>query len=233
VEEVKRDIDAVKERVAEIRSLSWQYGFGGEITAPFVNLILQHPGRIPDGYQSVLLWLYSGGKNVFLQDGNNLIVKTGALVEILGYLKETFRSIERITSYARSKTVSKKTIEKLQALGRVGLSRIHIGLETGYDPLLKYIQKGVTAQEHVEAGRKVKASGVSLSEYVVLGLGGKKMWRDHAIETAKVLNRIDPDFIRVRTLKVLRGMPLFEKVARGEFLLMSDDEIVGEERLFI
>jgi len=121
----------------------------------------------------------------------------------------------------------------LRSLHRAGLSRIHIGLETGYDPLLEHIQKGVTAEEHVIAGRSIKDSGISLSEYVVLGLGGKKMWREHAIETARVLSQINPDFIRVRTLKVLKTMPLYEKIARGEFVLMSDEEVVLEEKLLI
>ena len=233
VEEVKKDIDAIKEIIGEIKGLSWQYGFGGEIATPFVNLLLQSRVSLPEGFQGVLLWLYAGGKTAFLQDGNNLILKTDDLLEILRTLKETFPSIERITTYARAKTVSNKTVEELQALGRAGLSRIHIGLETGYDPLLEYVKKGVTAEEHIEAGRKVKESGISLSEYVILGLGGRKMWREHAIETARVLNQIDPDFIRVRTLKVLRSMPLYEKVERGEFALLGDDEIVEEERLLI
>ena len=233
VEEVKKDIDVVQEIVSEVKTLSWQRGFGGEITAPVVNLILQNPSYDADGFRSVALWLYNGGKNVFLQDGNNLILKTGQLIETLRYLKGKFPSIERITTYARAKTVSKKTIEELRDLHHTGLSRIHIGLETGYDPLLQYMRKGVTAQEHIEAGRKVKESEISLSEYVILGLGGKEMWREHATETAKVLNQINPDFIRVRTLKVLKTMPLFKKVEKGEFILLSDDEIVVEERLFI
>ena len=218
VEEVKKDIDTIREIVSEIKSLSWSQGFGGEITAALANFILQHPHQFPEGYRSVILWLYTGGKNVFLQDANNLVHKTRDLVEILNYLKKTFPSIERITTYARAKTVSQKTVEELCDLHRAGLSRIHIGLETGYDPLLKYIQKGVTAEEHIDAGRKVKESGISLSEYVVLGLGGKEMWREHAIETAKVLNQIDPDFIRVRTLKVLKTMALYQKIEKGEFI---------------
>ena len=163
VEEVKKDIDVVQEIVSEVRALSWQHGFGGEITAPLVNLILQNLQHYPDGFRSVALWLYTGGKNVFLQDGDNLVLKTSQLTEILKYLKETFPSIERITTYSRAKTVSKKTVEELQSLYGAGLSRIHIGLETGYDPLLQYMRKGVTAQEHIDAGKKVKASGISLS----------------------------------------------------------------------
>jgi radical SAM superfamily enzyme YgiQ (UPF0313 family) len=233
VEEVKKDIDVVQEIVSEIKDVSWRYGFGGEITAPLVNLILQDLQHFSDGFRSVALWLYERGKNVFLQDGDNLILKTIQLVEILKYLRETFPSIERITTYARAKTVSRKRVEELQDLFRAGLSRIHIGLETGYDPLLQYIQKGVTAQEHIEAGRRVKESGISLSEYVVLGLGGKGMWREHASETAKVLNQINPDFIRIRTLKVLKTMPLYQKIETKEFVLLSDDEIVEEERRLI
>ena len=233
VEEVKKDIDTVQEIVSEVKALSWMHGFGGEITAPLVNLLLQNAPHYPEGFRSVALWLYGGGKTVFLQDANSLVLKTDQLVEILNYLEKTFPSIERITTYARAKTVSKKTVEELRDLGRAGISRIHMGLETGYDLLLQYIQKGVTAKEHIEAGKKVRESGISLSEYVVLGLGGKGMWREHAVETARVLNQIDPDFIRVRTLKVLKTMPLHEKIEKGEFVLLSDDEIVVEERLFI
>jgi radical SAM superfamily enzyme YgiQ (UPF0313 family) len=233
LDEVKKDIDAAYEMAAEARSLSWSQGFGGEISAPLVQVILQSPRAYPEGFRSILLWLYAGGKNVFLQDANSLLLKTEEVVEILRYLKEKFPSVERITTYARAKTISKKTVEELQHLQEAGLSRIHIGLETGYDPLLESIQKGVTAAEQVDAGRKVKATGISLSEYVILGLGGKTMWREHALETANVLNQIDPDFIRVRTLKVLKTMPLYEKIERGEFLLSSDDEIVIEERLLI
>lgn len=233
VEEVKKDINLVQEIVSEIRALSWRYGFGGEVTVPLVNLILQDPKHDADGFRSVTLWLYDGGRNVFLQDGDNLILKTSQLVEIINYLKEAFPSIERITTYARAKTVSRKRVEELRDLNRAGLSRIHIGLETGYDPLLQYVKKGVTAQEHIEAGKKMKESGISLSEYVILGLGGKGMWREHATDTAKALNQINPDFIRVRTLKVLKTMLLYQKIEKGEFIPLSDDEVVKEERLLI
>lgn len=233
VEEIKKDIDVVQEIASEVRALSWRYGLGGEVTVPLVNLILEDPKHQEDGFRSVALWVYDGGKNVFLQDGDNLILKADQLVEILAYLKKTFPSVERITTYARAKTVSKKRVDELGELNRAGLSRIHIGLESGYDFLLQYMKKGVTAGEHIEAGKKVKESGISLSEYVILGLGGKGMWREHALETAKVLNQINPDFIRVRTLKVLKTMPLYRKIEEGEFAPLSDDEIVEEERLFI
>lgn len=118
-------------------------------------------------------------------------------------------------------------------LREAGLNRVHIGLESGYDPLLAYMCKGVTAEEHIEAGLKVKEAGLSLSEYVMLGLGGRALWREHALETARVLSIIDPHFIRIRTLTIRQGIPLLEKVQTGEFQPLKDDEIVREERLLL
>jgi radical SAM superfamily enzyme YgiQ (UPF0313 family) len=220
VEEVKRDIDAIHAIVSEITS--------GPSTS-----ILNRSRQYPDNYRSVLIWLHSGAKNVFLQDANNLILRTKDLVEILTYLKNVFPSVSRITTYSRARTVARKPLPELKDLHDAGLSRVHIGLESGYDPLLEYVDKGVTAREHIEAGRKVKEAGISLSEYIMPGLGGKSMSRMHAVETARVLNQIDPDFIRVRTFKVLPIMPIYPKVETGELQLLSDDEIVSEERLLI
>jgi radical SAM superfamily enzyme YgiQ (UPF0313 family) len=233
VAEIKKDIDSVKELVSEIRSLSWNQGFGGSLNATLVKSILERPEQFPEGSRSVILWLYTGARNVFLQDANNLILRTKDLVEVLTYLKQTFPSIDRITTYSRAKTVSRKSRQELQDLRDAGLSRIHVGLESGYDRLLEIVQKGVTAREHIEAGRKVKESGISLSEYIMPGLGGRSMWREHAVETARVLNEIDPDFIRVRTLKGLKIMPLYRHIESGELVLMTDDEIVAEEKLLI
>jgi len=233
VEEVKKDIDAIQEIVSELKSLSWNRGFGGEINAALARSILNSPHEYPEGYRSIVLWLYTGGKNVFLQDANNLIIRTKDLVEMLMYLKQVFPSVERITSYSRAKTIARKTFEELRDLHDAGLSRIHVGLESGHDPLLEYVQKGVTAQEHIDAGRKVKQAGISLSEYIMPGLGGKAMWREHAVETARVLNQIDPDFIRVRSFKALKVMPIYRRIEAGELELLGDDEIIAEERLLI
>lgn len=95
------------------------------------------------------------------------------------------------------------------------------------------MSKGVTKDEHIECGRKVKESGIELSEYVVLGLGGKKWWKEHATETADALNKINPDFIRFRTLKVLRDIPLYQKVESGDFVILHEEEILVEEKYLI
>jgi len=230
VEEIKREIKAAKAIRDELQEMARRSGYGDR-TESVAAKMFYNP--LSDAYRNVALWLYAGGKSVFLQDANTLIMKTDELVEIIRFLKETFPSIDRITSYARSKTAARKSLEELIKIREAGLSRLHIGLETGYDPLLQYMDKGVTAVEHIAGGRKVVESGISLCEYVVLGLGGREMWREHAIETAKVLSEINPDFIRVRTLSINGRMPLYADVESGSFVRETDEEIVEEERLLI
>jgi len=233
VEEIKKDIDQVKAITDEIRQSSWRMGFGGGINQQVLRVLFGQAGRDNQAFQSVAGWLYFGGSQAFLQDANSLIAKTADLVEILKYLKEKLPSIQRITSYARAKTLAKKSVEELKELREAGLSRIHVGMESGYDPLLQYMKKGVTAKEQILGGRNVVESGISLSEYVMPGLGGQRWWREHAVETARVLNQIDPDFIRLRTLYVRKDMPLFDQVEKGEFIRLSDHLVVSEIRLFI
>ena len=233
VEEIKKDIDQVKSITDEIRQSSWRMGFGGGINQQVLRVLFGQAGRDNQAFQSVAGWLYFGGSQAFLQDANSLIAKTADLVEILKYLKEKLPSIQRITSYARAKTLAKKSVEELKELREAGLSRIHVGMESGYDPLLQYMKKGVTAKEQILGGRNVVESGISLSEYVMPGLGGQRWWREHAVETARVLNQIDPEFIRLRTLYVRKDMPLFDQVEKGEFIRLSDHLVVSEIRLFI
>ncbi len=178
-------------------------------------------------------------QTAFLQDANSLLLKTPGLLKVIGHLKKRFPGVERVTSYARARTVVRKTVEELKKLNEAGLSRLHIGLETGYDALLVFMKKGMTADMAVEAGLRIKRSGISLCFYVIIGLGGqlkledKETWREHAVETAKVLNRVDPDYIRVRTLTVHDNSPLFEKQQEGEFKRACDADLVKEELLMI
>jgi radical SAM superfamily enzyme YgiQ (UPF0313 family) len=181
-----------------------------------------------------VLWLTDQGvKTAFIGDSDSLIMKTDDLVEVIEFLYRTFSTLERVTSYGRAKTALRKSPDSLKRLHDAGLTRLHLGLETGDDELLKYIDKGATSAEMIEAGKKIKESGISLSEYVLLGIGGEDRWKQHAEGTARVLNRIDPDFIRARTLIVVPGTPLYDKVESGEFRRLSPEGILREERLLI
>ena len=172
-------------------------------------------------------------KSVFLQDADSLLLPTTDLLAVLEYLRLKFPDIERITSYARAPTLKRKGVEELKQLKEAGLTRIHVGMESGSSRVLKMIKKGVTQEDIVIGGKHVKESGISLSEYIMPGIGGRTLSEEHAIETAKLLNTIKPDFIRVRTFAMHPKSPMQKMVEEGTFVPMTDEEIVAEIRLLV
>jgi radical SAM superfamily enzyme len=171
--------------------------------------------------------------SVFLQDADNLVLPTDDLIAILHYLKEKFPKVERITTYARARTLKRKRVEELIRLREAGLTRVHAGMESGAASVLKLIKKGLTPEEIVTGGRHVMDAGLELSEYIMPGIGGRSFSEEHARETAAVLNQIRPHFIRVRTFAMHPASPMQKMVQEGTFVPMADDEIVAEIRLLV
>lgn len=232
VTEIKEDIQTARDIADDIRGISWKIGAGGEVNDRVIHSIFGN-SCISDSYRSVAAWMHYGTGSCFLQDADNMIMKTKDMVEVLEFLRAKFPEITRITSYSRSRTIVRKSEEALKKIRNAGLNRVHIGLETGYDPLLKFIKKGVSAAQHIEAGKKVVEAGMEVSEYVMPGLGGQAMWQEHAVETAKVLNQINPHFIRFRSLRVLPVLPLYRIMTDGDFSVQTDDMVVKEIKLFL
>lgn len=173
----------------------------------------------------------NGRKTIFLGDSDVVVLKN--LDEILKFIKEVFPKVERITSYSRGKTLAKKKLEFLKKVRNAGLTRIHTGLESGDPITLQNMNKGETPEEMIIGGKKAKEAGFELSEYLLVGSGGKKRWKEHAVESAKVLNQINPDFIRLRTLTVLIGTLLNEKLKTGSFEIVPPLEKLKEVKLFL
>lgn len=230
VEEIKRDILTVAKIRDEITEMAQSPVYGNDLHKAALAILNNPPDYI---YQNVALWLYKGRHNIFLQDANSLVMRTSDLTEVLKFLKQTLPTINRITSYCRAKTAALKRLEELQSFHEAGLTCLHIGLESGSDTILKMIDKGVTATEEIEGGKKVVASGISLSEYYLLGTGGKALWQEHAIESARVLNAINPDFIRVKTLSIHERILLWQDIENGNFIRTTDEEMMEELKLFI
>ena len=231
MEHVKQDIDTVHKYVARIRQMDTKSG--GVSTAE----IRQAAGKIESGeaqaFQAAVTWFSGGMRSIFIQDANSLVIKPTDLKEIMIHLRNCFPWVERITSYARSHTIARIKDEDLKALCEAGLNRIHIGLESGSDLVLKMAKKGVTKATHIKAGLKVKAAGMELSEYIMPGLGGKKYSDLHALETADALNRINPDFIRLRTLAIPNGIELYDDYRAGRFDKCTDVMMAKEIKLLI
>ena len=220
VAEVKEDIRTMKTVTDEITEWACRIGHGDQV------------GKVARA--NGIYWLNEGVvKNAFIADSNSIIMKAEDLAEIVSFLYETFPTLERVTSYGRAKTLVKKSPHDLRLVREAGLTRLHVGLETGDDELLKYIQKGATAEEMIIGGRKAIEAGFELSEYVMPGLGGQERWEQHARGTARVLNEVNPHFIRLRTLWLDPNTPLAEKHQQGEFTLQSLEGLLREVRLLI
>jgi radical SAM superfamily enzyme YgiQ (UPF0313 family) len=170
---------------------------------------------------------------VFIGDSNSLVAKTEMLVKVLNTLFTSFPNIQRVTSYARAKTITKKPLEDLIKIYQAGLTRLHVGLETGDRELLKEIEKGATPEEMIEAGKRAKEAGFEYSLYVLLGIGGEEKWEQHARGTAEVLNQINPHFIRVRTFIPQPNSPLYEAMVKGRFQPASPETILKETKLLL
>ena len=220
---VLRDIDAV---YRAMQTLS------GEAEARRSGVRGEAPGD-PIAWQSAAHWLRNGRRSVFLQDADSLIIPPADMVAILNHLAAKFPGIPRVTYYARSSTVARLDSHDLQAFREAGLNRLHIGLESGANEVLRRMHKGTTQKNQILAGQKVKQAGMELSEYYMPGLGGRDLWEANAKETAAALNEINPDFIRLRTLAIPCGAPLYEDYQAGRFDRPRDVEMAREILLFL
>lgn len=172
-------------------------------------------------------------RTMFLPAGNTIAMKTEDLAEVCCFARRTFSSLERITVYGSSQFIHKKGPGQLEQLARAGLGRIHVGLESGDDVTLKRIRKGTHAQQQIEAGRWVMAANMELSVYVILGIGGQERTSQHAEETARVINEIAPDFVRLRTFVPKTNTPLLEEVMAGRFQMLTPHGILKETKILI
>lgn len=175
--------------------------------------------------------VYGVADTIFLGDSDNLVHKD--LPEIVAFIRKTFPETQRITTYARAKTILHRKMEYLKTVRKAGLDRLHLGLESGDAIVLERLNKGAKPEEMVQAGKKAKAAGFEVSFYVLSGAGGKDRWQEHAKKSARVLNAAQPEFIRLRTLTIQHRTPLDEKLRKGEFALTPPLERLDEVKLFL
>ncbi|MBF0449968.1 MAG: radical SAM protein [Candidatus Magnetomorum sp.] len=230
VEDVISDIDQIKKHIQRIQLTTKD----GVIDRQSIQLLWnQIQAEEEASFHAALNWFSNKMVSVFIQDANSLIVKPAHLVTILTHLRNCFPEIKRITSYARSHTIARISQDDLNQIRSAGLNRIHIGLESGSDAVLKLMKKGVTQKDHIKAGLKVKQANMELSEYVMPGLGGQDLSHAHALETADALNQINPDFIRFRSLAIPSGIPLYDMTEKKIFTPCTDMAVAHEIHLMI
>ena len=231
MENIIKDIDSLHNYIEKIKL---NITVDGYIDNRAVNNLfnsLEDKDRV--ALNAAVNWYSTGMKSIFLQDANSMIIKPDDFVYILEYLKKCFPDIDRITTYARSHTIVRIRQNDLQRMADAGLNRVHVGMESGSDIVLKKINKGIDKAGHIKAGLKIKKAGMQLSEYVMPGLGGIEYSIEHAMETASALNSINPDFIRIRTLAVTKGTKLAQEAETGDFQKPTDTMMAKELRLFL
>jgi radical SAM superfamily enzyme YgiQ (UPF0313 family) len=172
-------------------------------------------------------------RSVFFPAGNTIAMPTEDLSAICRFAVRSLPSLRRITVYGSSQYLARKGLAGLKVLREAGLSRIHVGLESGDDVILRKVKKGTMVSDQIEAGRMAKEAGIELSEYVILGLGGKERTEAHALATAEAIDAIEPDFVRLRTLVPKINTLLLHEINKGRFQLLSPREVLQETYLLI
>jgi radical SAM superfamily enzyme YgiQ (UPF0313 family) len=176
---------------------------------------------------------YGSFKKIFLADGDALVLETSKLISILSTIKELFPNCERVGIYATPGDILRKSLDDLRQLKDFGIGIVYLGVESGSNNILENINKGVTAQEMIMAGCKIKESGIKLSTTLISGVGGKSNSREHAIESAKIISAINPDYVGLLTLMLEGGTKMHKDVQNGDFELLSPEQIMCETREFL
>lgn len=176
---------------------------------------------------------YQAVERIFLADGDALVRKASELYVILDTIRELFPECQRVTCYASPGSIKIRTDEELQTLRAKGLKMVYMGLESGSDTVLKLMSKGHTSDEIIAMGQKVRRNGIALSVTAITGLGGPDLMEEHAVQTAKAFNAMNPEYIGMLTLMVEEGTPLYDWVENGSFKLLTQTQVLEETRLMV
>lgn len=169
-------------------------------------------------------------ERIFLADGDALALNTDKIKEILEHINLIFPECERVGIYTSPQNIIRKSANDLVLLSSLGLGIAYLGLESGSDTVLETVKKGVTSADMIEAGKKIVEAGIKLSVMVISGLGGREVWKEHAIESARVLNEIKPNYIGLLTLLVEPETKMYKQIQAGEFRLLKAKEVLLETK---
>lgn len=176
---------------------------------------------------------YNHYKRIFLADGDAMGMETSELLKILAFIEEHIPQINRVGIYAHGKNLLGKSSGELKKLREAGLGIVYLGLESGSDRVLNEMNKGISVAECVEGALMAKEAGMKVSVMLISGLGGRKNMREHAVESARAVNRIKPNYLSLLTLILDDRAEIMEDIETGKFELLTPEEIMGETRMFL
>ena len=170
---------------------------------------------------------------IFLADGDALALSCDKLIEIMNMCRKYLPKTERITCYGAAQDILRKTKDELCALHDAGLEMIYLGAESGNDEILEHIKKGVTAAEYVEAADRLSGTGIKLSVTLISGIGGRRLLKEHALDSARLISRMKPEYLGFLTLLLEPGAPMLEEVKLGKMQLLTPAQTAEEMSLFL
>lgn len=170
---------------------------------------------------------------IFLADGDALTLPTDMLLDILSEIHRLFLKVQRVTVYGTALDVIRKSAEELTVLKNAGLAMVYMGAESGDKNILRWVHKGITREQMIEAGEKLHQVGIELSLTLISGLGGKKYLLEHARESAWLVSQIKPEYLGFLTLMLEEGAPILDEIRSGNMELLSPEDVVREMRIFL
>lgn len=177
--------------------------------------------------------MYRRVSRIYFADGDAMVVKTELMNELLDYIKLRFPECERVSSHGSARDILRKTPEELREFKARGLGMIYLGAESGNPEVLRQVNKGITREQMIEAVRRIEDAGIQASLSFISGLGGKKLWREHAIDTGTMISAMEPSYVSLLTLIVEPDTPLYEDCRAGRFQPLTPEEVAEETRLML
>jgi len=172
-------------------------------------------------------------RRFFLADGDAMTLSFRRLKEILLCINKYFPKLERVTAYCLPRNIKNKSVEELDELRQLGLTMVYVGCESGDDKVLECVQKGETFETSKAALLKLKAAGVKSSVMILNGLGGRKFSEQHAVNTARLMNETQPEFVSTLVVSFPMGDERFKAGFQGDYDALQQNELFNEIRTFI
>lgn len=170
---------------------------------------------------------------IFLADGDAMMLPFERLKSILLLIKQYFPQVTRVSSYCLPRNLTNKTVEQLSELQQLGLKLLYVGCESGDNEILDFINKGETFESSVVALNKIKASGIKSSVMILNGLGGSKYSQQHAINSAKLMNLCQPEYLSTLVVSFPLGQERFEQGFNNDFMPLTQHELFQEMKILL
>ena len=172
-------------------------------------------------------------QRVFLADGDAMTLSVRRLKAILQAIRRHLPSVRRISSYCLPRNLRHKSVDELAELRALGLELYYVGCESGDDLVLDRVDKGEDFASSLAALRKIKAAGAKSSVMILNGMGGKRYSEQHAVNSARLMNEAQPEYLSTLVVSFPLGMERYQQGFRGEFEPLDQPGLFREMSLLL